>query len=88
MLDEFGKAKFADFGASAILKDRPEGDTFADTKGTVRFLAPECCDPNIKTYSGKKVDIWALGVTCYALTYNLLPFSGDTDMEIFDSINT
>ena len=69
MLDEFGKAKFADFGASAIITDRPEGDNFQDTKGTYFFLAPECCDPNIKTYSGKKADIWALGVTCYALTY-------------------
>jgi [calcium/calmodulin-dependent protein kinase] kinase len=88
MLDEFGKAKFADFGASAIISDREEGDSFQDTKGTYFFLAPECCDPNIKTYSGKKADIWALGVTCYALTYNKLPFSGETEIEILECINT
>lgn len=28
MLDQFGKSKFADFGASVILTERPEGDKF------------------------------------------------------------
>lgn len=34
MLDEYGKAKFADFGASVIFDEREEGDIFRDTQGT------------------------------------------------------
>lgn len=34
MLDEFGKAKYADFGASLIIDDRAEEDEFTDTSGT------------------------------------------------------
>ena len=42
MLDEYGRAKFADFGASVILEDG--NDDFEDTSGTYVFLAPECSD--------------------------------------------
>ena len=85
MLDSDGKAKYADFGASVILDDREEGDTFGDTTGTYHFLAPECCDTNIKTYSGTIADIWALGITLYAFVYNELPFTGETETEIIES---
>jgi len=39
MLDEFGIAKYADFGASKILEG---DDMFDDHVGTYTFLAPEC----------------------------------------------
>ena len=86
MLDEYGKAKFADFGASVILDDREQGDSFADTSGTYHFLAPECCDTKVKSYSGKIADIWALGITLYAFVFNTLPFTGETESEIINSI--
>lgn len=79
MLDENGKAKFADFGSAVILK---ENDLFSDVVGTQYFQAPECCDPEIKQYSGKAADIWALGVTLYSLLFNKLPFWGESDIEI------
>lgn len=34
----------------------------------------------IKSFSGKANDIWALGVTLYALIYNVLPYNADTEM--------
>ena len=77
MLDEFGIAKYADFGASTILEN---DDLFEDHVGTYTFLAPECF--NKGTYSAKKADIWALGVTLFALTYNTLPYFGKSDPEI------
>ena len=70
MLDSYGKAKYADFGASVILEDLPDGDQFQDTQGTYHFLSPECCDSNINIYSGKAADVWALGITLYALVFN------------------
>lgn len=86
MLDEYGKAKFADFGASMHIKDRKEGDTFTDTQGTVHFMAPELCDSNVDTYSGFAADIWALGITLYSFVFEELPFNGDLDKEVWDKI--
>ena len=44
------------------------------------------CDENIQTYSGCAADIWALGVTLYALTYNTLPFDNENETELFRMI--
>ena len=57
-----------------------------DTAGTYHFLAPECCDPEIKVYSGVKADIWALGVTLFAFAYNKLPFYAETEIQILECI--
>ena len=40
----------------------------------------------VKFYSGRKADIWALGITVYALTYLKLPFWSDTEIEIYEKI--
>ena len=68
MLDENGKAKYADFGASKFILN--DDDTCDDTAGTTLFNCPEYFDPKEKTYRGKPADIWALGVTLFALVYN------------------
>ena len=86
MLDEFGKAKYADFGISVILDEHEGGDIFRDTAGTYPYMAPEICNPEIEEYSGKKADIWALGITLYGFTFNMMPFWGKNEIEIFDSI--
>ena len=49
------------------------------TEGTYHFMAPEACDPDIDQYSGRAADVWALGVTLYALLFNKCPFWGQTD---------
>jgi len=42
---------------------------------------------NVKTFSGKAADIWALGVTFYSLIYNELPFWSDTEIGILEAIH-
>ena len=83
-MDEFGIAKLGDFGSSEFLKNGI--DSLKNTSGTYLFLAPECRDPNVKQFSGVEADVWALGVTAYALVYNELPFWSDTEIGIFDTI--
>ena len=49
------------------------------------FFAPEMCDRNILSYSGKTADIWALGVTIYAIIFNKVPFTNES-YEVLDDI--
>ena len=49
-------------------------------------MAPEACDPDIDEYSGKAADVWALGVTTFALLFNKCPFWGSTDYQLMESI--
>ena len=53
-----------------------EDDTLTKTEGTFHFMPPEVCDPDVSNFSGRKADIWALGVTLFAMVYNRLPFLG------------
>ena len=46
-------------------------------RGTFEFFAPECFKQQGKGttyYSGRKADVWALGLCIYALAFNDLPF--------------
>jgi len=51
-----------------------ETDLQVKTEGTYHFLAPECCSANTTEYSGIAADIWALGVTLFAMVYRNVPF--------------
>ena len=42
----------------------------------------------IKTFSGKANDVWALGVTLFALIYNELPFWADTELGVLEKIHS
>ena len=49
-------------------------------KATKQFLAPECVKAKsggTQYYSGKAVDIWALGMTFFCCTFNNFPFEID-----------
>ena len=76
----------ADFGKARLLMDDSE-DMTTSIEGTKLFFSPECCSFDVTSYSMKKADIWALGVTIYCLTFNKLPFRiGTTELEIMDFI--
>lgn len=84
-MDENGIAKLADFGTAELHENGD--DTLTKTEGTYHFLSPECCNPDVKKFGGRATDIWALGVTIYAMIYNELPFYADTDMKLLEVIN-
>lgn len=50
-------------------------------------MAPECCDPDVDSFSGKAVDVWALGVTLYCMCFNRLPFWDETEFGLFQKIH-
>ena len=53
-MDENGIVKFGDFGSAE--KFHNGDDTLRTTIGTYQIFSPECCDPEIKTFSGKSND--------------------------------
>lgn len=74
-----------DFGVS-ILFDEDEGDETTGNYGTLLFKPPEAHNAAGGRYSGKRGDIWSLGVTLYQLVYGQLPFSGDGVLEVAESV--
>ncbi|ETM31092.1 CAMKK protein kinase [Phytophthora nicotianae] len=54
------------------------------TKGTYQFMPPESL--NGDAYCAFKADIWAIGVTMYALLFGSLPYYSSDVSELFDKI--
>ncbi|GMF21502.1 unnamed protein product [Phytophthora fragariaefolia] len=54
------------------------------TKGTYQFLAPESLSGD--AYCAFKADIWAIGITMYALLFGSLPFYSSDVSELFERI--
>lgn len=76
-----------------MLGDSKDSNT-QKNEGTVYFMAPECCreedeEQNKKDFVGKPLDIWALAVTIFIMTFKTFPFkakeSGDM-LELLDLI--
>lgn len=82
-----GKPCLADFGVSKVLA-QDEEDTLTKTEGTFHFMPPEVCDPDVNSFSGKKADVWALGITLFALVYNKIAFHGQNEYFVMESIRT
>ena len=49
-------------------------------------MAPEMCNPDLDSFSGKAVDVWALGISLYAMIYNSLPYFGETEYMLMQNI--
>lgn len=54
------------------------------TKGTYQFLPPEALSGD--AFDGFKADVWAIGVTMYALLFGFLPFFSTDVVQLFDKI--
>jgi serine/threonine protein kinase len=76
MIDNNDNIKIVDFGLSAII--RP-GILFSAQCGSPAYWSPEMIRG--QTYRGPEVDIWALGVTLYAMVTGNIPWEGKTDEE-------
>lgn len=75
----------ADFGLSVVCDT---SDILRNSVGTSYFMPPECCKENLNEtgFSGKKADIWSLGVALFCFCFKEVPFKGANIFEIFENI--
>ncbi len=65
-------------------------DKLSKTEGNLYFYPPECCQGKSDYFAGKPVDIWAMGVTIYIVTFQKLPFLPNNlsnFLELFEVIS-
>ncbi|XP_043574757.1 calcium/calmodulin-dependent protein kinase kinase 1 isoform X1 [Chiloscyllium plagiosum] len=72
LLGDDGHIKIADFGVS----NQFEGNDalLSSSAGTPAFMAPETLSETRKSFHGKALDVWAIGVTLYCLVFGKCPF--------------
>lgn len=86
LIDANGRVKIADLGVCNEFDG--SDDLLSSSAGTPAFMAPEVLDPSTKTYSGRALDVWALGCTLYAFVYGRLPYTADTVLAVHEQIRT
>lgn len=72
LLGDDGHVKIADFGVSREFEGTDA--LLSGTAGTPAFMAPETMTDHEQTFSGKALDLWALGVTLYCFVFGKCPF--------------
>lgn len=97
LLNENDVLKLADFGVAEIFNASTDaGDTVKERAGSPAYMAPELVSlfgaigpkgPTPRVHvSGRKADIWAMGVTLYLMIFQCLPFQGNNLLELDMSI--
>lgn len=78
--------RLADFGVSCMF----EGDdvTLNKTVGTPAFLAPEAINVDGKSFGGKALDLWAMGVTLYCFLFGRTPWGACNIVELYKQIRS
>lgn len=77
--------KIVDFGISESFS-RPGDDMMHKSAGSPAFLAPEMCLGIGEGVHGRIADIWAMGVTLYALLCGRLPFEETNPIALCEKI--
>ncbi|XP_029565451.1 calcium/calmodulin-dependent protein kinase kinase 2 isoform X2 [Salmo trutta] len=86
LVGEDGHIKIADFGVSNQFEG--EDALLTSTVGTPAFLAPETLSETRKNFSGKALDIWAMGVTLYCFVFGVCPFMDERILSLHQKIKT
>ncbi|KAM6970451.1 calcium/calmodulin-dependent protein kinase kinase 1 [Aplochiton taeniatus] len=86
LLGDDGHVKIADFGVS----NQFEGNDalLSSTAGTPAFMAPETLSDNRKSFSGKALDVWAMGVTLYCFAFGKCPFFDEYILALHNKIRS
>ncbi|XP_066266672.1 calcium/calmodulin-dependent protein kinase kinase 1-like [Branchiostoma lanceolatum] len=86
LLGDDGHVKIADFGVS----NEYDGvdALMTSSVGTPAFMAPETLSESTDKYSGKGLDVWALGVTLYCFVYGHCPFEDTSILALHTKIRT
>uniref|UniRef100_A0A4W6EG12 calcium/calmodulin-dependent protein kinase n=1 Tax=Lates calcarifer TaxID=8187 RepID=A0A4W6EG12_LATCA len=86
LLGDDGHVKIADFGVS----NQFEGNDalLSSTAGTPAFMAPETLSDQRKSFSGKALDVWAMGVTLYCFIFGKCPFIDEYILALHNKIRT
>lgn len=82
LLDEHNNIKLIDFGFSTFYTSPAQ--TFTEKFGSTGYTCPEMLQ-NLP-YRPEEADIWSLGVILYCMLVGRLPFQGNSDIEIGESI--
>ncbi|XP_076002297.1 calcium/calmodulin-dependent protein kinase kinase 1b [Genypterus blacodes] len=72
LLGDDGHIKIADFGVSNQFEGADA--LLSSTAGTPAFMAPETMTEHEQSFSGKALDVWALGVTLFCFVFGKCPF--------------
>eukprot|EP01117_Protostelium_nocturnum_P002832 TRINITY_DN13752_c0_g1_i1.p1 TRINITY_DN13752_c0_g1~~TRINITY_DN13752_c0_g1_i1.p1 ORF type:complete len:354 (-),score=98.58 TRINITY_DN13752_c0_g1_i1:244-1305(-) len=90
-----GIVKIIDFGVSYVMgsepassENRDDSEGLKQTVGSPAFLPPELCANDCSRIEGPPIDVWALGVTIYFLTFGKLPYEGETEALLYDNVRT
>ncbi|XP_069470695.1 calcium/calmodulin-dependent protein kinase kinase 1-like isoform X2 [Ambystoma mexicanum] len=84
LLGDDGHIKIADFGVS----NQFEGNDalLSSTAGTPAFMAPEAISDSGQRFSGKALDVWAMGTTLYCFVFGKCPFIDDYILVLHNMI--
>ncbi|XP_066921159.1 calcium/calmodulin-dependent protein kinase kinase 1-like [Clytia hemisphaerica] len=87
LLDDNDHIKIADFGVSDMFEG--ENDLLSKHAGSPAFQAPEVHDHDSRDkYSGKAVDVWAMGITLFCFLYGKCPFYSSLMGELITKIKS
>ncbi|XP_068101260.1 calcium/calmodulin-dependent protein kinase kinase 2 isoform X3 [Hyperolius riggenbachi] len=84
LVGEDGHIKIADFGVS----NKFEGTDalLTNTVGTPAFMAPETLSETRRIFSGKALDVWAMGVTLHCFVFGQCPFMDERILSLHSKI--
>uniref|UniRef100_H3CIC7 calcium/calmodulin-dependent protein kinase n=1 Tax=Tetraodon nigroviridis TaxID=99883 RepID=H3CIC7_TETNG len=81
-----GHVKIADFGVSNQFEGADA--LLSSTEGTPAFLAPEALSEHRRNFSGKALDVWAMGVTLHCFLFGTCPFMDERIVSLHQKIRT
>ncbi|PWY89205.1 Pkinase-domain-containing protein [Aspergillus heteromorphus CBS 117.55] len=84
-LDQNMDIKVGDFGLAAMIVSEKDEKRRRTLCGTPNYIAPEVLDKS-KGGHTQKVDIWSLGVICFAMLTGYPPFQSKTQEEIYRKV--